>query len=115
MAFKMKGYSPFTKSPLKQVPLGYSGSTQQKLNRQAMSEAGDKQFQQMEIEKAKHKAYLEAKKKKGYSAFTKTDPPKKKETSLERAKRGLGLTKEQLIEERRKQREALKKYEEKYG
>ena len=56
-------------------------------------------------------------KMKGYSAFTKTDPPKtkKKETSLERAKRGLGLTKEQLIEERRKQREALKKYEEKYG
>ncbi len=61
-------------------------------------------------------------KMKGYSAFTKTDPPKtkksktkKKETSLERAKRGLGLTREQLLEEQRKQREALKKYEEKYG
>mgnify|MGYP005686864333 FL=1 len=61
-------------------------------------------------------------KMKGYSAFTKTDPPKtkkpktkKKETSLERARRGLGLTREQLLEEQRKQREALKKYEEKYG
>ena len=56
-------------------------------------------------------------KMKGFSAFKNSDPPKtkKKETSLERAKRGLGLTKEQLIEEQRKQREALKKYEEKYG
>ena len=40
---------------------------------------------------------------------------KKKETSLEKAKRGLGLTKEQIEEEKRKQKEALKKYEEKYG
>ena len=37
------------------------------------------------------------------------------ETDLERARRGLGLTKEQLKEEQRKQREALKKYEQKYG
>ena len=53
----------------------------------------------------------------GFSGFKQTDPPKtkKKETSLERARRGLGLTKEQLLEEQRKQQEALKKYEEKYG
>ena len=50
-------------SPLKQAPPGYSGSAQQKLNRQAMRKAGDEQFQQMGIEKTKHKAYLEAKRK----------------------------------------------------
>ena len=40
---------------------------------------------------------------------------KEVETDLERAKRGLGLTSEQLKEEQKKQREALKKYEQKYG
>tara|TARA_R100001443_G_scaffold29697_3_gene42950 strand:- start:75 stop:275 length:201 start_codon:yes stop_codon:yes gene_type:complete len=39
----------------------------------------------------------------------------KKETSLEKAKRGLGLTKEQIEEEKTKQKEALRKYEEKHG
>ena len=34
-----------------------------------------------------------------------------KETSLEKAKRGLGLTKEQLAKERKKQKKAVKKYE----
>ena len=59
---------------------------------------------------------------KGFSAFTKTDPPKtkkpktkKKETRLGRTWRGFGPYREQLLEEQRKQREALKKYEEKYG
>jgi len=56
----------------------------------------------------------------GFSGFgnspVKNDKSKKKkETSLEKAKRGLGLTKEQLEEEKRKQKEALKKYEDKYG
>ena len=67
-------------------------------------------------------------KMKGFSGFGNspikqtTDPKKKKETSLEKAKRGLGLTKEQLAEERatalrrnaeerRKQQESVKKYE----
>ena len=56
-------------------------------------------------------------KMKGFSGFGNspvkkiTDPKKKKETSLEKAKRGLGLTKEQLAKERKKQKEAVKKYE----
>jgi len=51
----------------------------------------------------------------GNSPMKNNEQKKKKETSLEKAKRGLGLTKEQLEEEKRKQKEALKKYEEKYG
>ena len=59
-------------------------------------------------------------KMKGFSGFgnspMKNDKSKnKKETSLEKARRGLALTKEQLKEEKRKQKKALKKYEEKYG
>ena len=56
-------------------------------------------------------------KMKGFSGFKQTDPPKtkKKETSLEKAIRGLGLTKEQLLKEQEEQREALRKYEKKYG
>ena len=51
----------------------------------------------------------------GTSPMKNDKSKKKKETSLEKAKRGLGLTKEQIEEEKRKQKEALKKYEEKYG
>ncbi len=43
----------------------------------------------------------------GYSAFTKPD-----ETEKEKAVRGLGLTKEQLEEAKKKQQEKLKEYEE---
>jgi len=37
------------------------------------------------------------------------------DSDLNTAKRGLGLTKAQLEEAKRKQKEALKEYEEKYG
>jgi ElaB/YqjD/DUF883 family membrane-anchored ribosome-binding protein len=97
MAFKMKGYSAFTKKtdpPKKKYPKHYTKE--------------DIKFLEEQNEDVVRKEdKVKPKKKK--------PKKKKKETSLERARRGLGLTREQLLEEQRKQREALKKYEEKYG
>ena len=58
-------------------------------------------------------------KMKGFSGFgnspVKQAKNKKEETSLEKARRGLGLTKEQLEKEKKDQQERLRKYEEKHG